>query len=89
MNFLTDPLVQLALHHFDNLNVADGDWFFSTFGPGNLVNATDRPHERFDDYESLLKLLQERNQRKYEQRKLHNKLQTYEFIALVFLKILL
>jgi hypothetical protein len=29
------------------------------------------------------------NQRKYEQRKLHNKLQTYEFIALVFLKILL
>jgi hypothetical protein len=67
MNFLTDPLVQLALHHFDNLNVAHGDLFFSTFGPGNLVNATDRPHERFDDYESLLKLLQERNQQKYEQ----------------------
>jgi hypothetical protein len=67
MNFLTDPLVQLALHHFDNLDVAQGDWFFSTFGPGNLVNATDRPHERFDDYETLLKLLQERNQQKYEQ----------------------
>lgn len=67
MNFLTDPLIQLALHHFDNLDVAHGDWFFSTFGPGNLVNATDRPHERFNDYESLLKLLQERNKQKYDQ----------------------
>jgi hypothetical protein len=67
MHFLTDPLVELALHHFDNLDVAHGDWFFSTFGPGNLVNATDRPHERFNDYESLLRLLQERNQLKYNQ----------------------
>jgi hypothetical protein len=67
MNFLTDLLVELALHHFDNLDVTQGDWFFSTFGPGNVVNATDRPHERFTDYESLLKLLQERNNQKYDQ----------------------
>jgi len=69
MNFLSDPLVELALKHFDNLDATDvaiGDWFFSTFGPGNLLNATDRPQERFNDYESLLKLLQERNQQKYD-----------------------
>lgn len=67
MNFLTDPLVQLAFHHFDELDITKGDWFFSTFGPGNLVNATDRPHERFDDYENLLCQLQQRNQQKYDQ----------------------
>jgi hypothetical protein len=66
MNFLTDPLLTLALHHFDNLDISQGDWFFSTFGPGNVINATDRPHERFTDYETLLILLQQRNKQKYD-----------------------
>src|SRR5206468_2429544 len=72
MNFLTPPLVQLALHHFDHIEstapdwVTRGDWFFSTFGPGNAIYATDRPHERFSDYEVLLKLLQNRDSAKYE-----------------------
>lgn len=70
MYFLTEPLVQLALHHFDQLQnpgIAEGDWYFSTFGPGNVLQATDRPFERFHDYEELLKLLQNRNQTKYDQ----------------------
>ena len=60
MHFLTNPLVNLALQHFDHLDSDEpqnGDWFFETFGPGNLLNATDRPHERFQDYEQLLSLL--------------------------------
>ena len=67
MHFLTDPLVGLALSHFDAIEIEQADWFFSTFGPGNLINATDRPHERFNDYETLLSLLRERNRQKYEQ----------------------
>ncbi len=70
MYFLADPLVQLALQHFDqikNPGITEGDWYFSTFGPGNALYATDRPFERFHDYEELLKLLQNRNKTKYEQ----------------------
>jgi len=69
MYFLTEPLVQLALSHFDALPtpvVQQEDTFFSTFGPGNLLHATDRPFERFRDYEELLQLLQNRNPQKYE-----------------------
>jgi hypothetical protein len=72
MYFLTNPLVQLALYHFDQLpnptpSIQQSDLFFSTFGPGNLFQATDRPFERFCDYEELLVLLQNRNPQKYEQ----------------------
>lgn len=69
MYFLTDPLVQLALYHFGQLPraVQQEDSFFSTFGPGNLLHATNRPFERFRDYEDLLILLQSRNPQKYEQ----------------------
>ena len=67
MYFLTPPLVELALQHFDHIELAQGDNFFSTFGPGNLINATNKPHERFNDYEGLLQLLRKRNQQKYEQ----------------------
>jgi hypothetical protein len=69
MYFLTDPLVQLALFYFDQLltpAVEQEDSFFSTFGPGNLLQATDRPFERFRDYEDLLQMLQRRNPQKYE-----------------------
>jgi hypothetical protein len=66
MYFLTDPLVDHALQQFDILDDGQGDAFFSTFGPGNLFGATDRPHERFTDYETLLKLLRGRNNSKYD-----------------------
>jgi hypothetical protein len=69
MYFLTDSLVQLALYYFDQLPMPDvqqEDWFFSTFCPGNLLHATDRPFERFRDYEDLLQLLRSRNPQKYE-----------------------
>jgi len=69
MYFLTNPLVQLALSYFDQLPtpaVQQEDSFFSTFGPGNLLQATDRPFERFRDYEDLLQMLQSRNPQKYE-----------------------
>lgn len=55
------------MQHFDNLELAQGDIFFSTFGPGNIINATNKPHERFNDYEELLRLLRQRDQQKYEQ----------------------
>ena len=69
MYFLTDPLVQLALAHFDQLPtpaVQEEESFFSTFGPGNILQSTDRPFERFCDYEELLRLLNNRNPQKYE-----------------------
>lgn len=69
MYFLTDPLVRLALSFFDELSAHDvqrADQFFSTFCPGNALNVTDRPFERFCDYEDLLRLLRHRNAEKYE-----------------------
>ena len=85
MHFLTNPLVNLALQHFDNLDPDEpqnGDWFFETFGPGNLLNATDRPHERFQDYEQLLKFLFDRDRGKYE--KMHKGTPFYFLAWLAF-----
>lgn len=67
MHFLTEPLENLALSHFDAMDTDKGDWFFSTFGPGNVRNATDRPHERFSDYETLLHKINLRNKEKYDE----------------------
>ena len=67
MYFLTHPLVNLALQHFDHLDIADGDNFFATFGPGNIIEGKNKPHERFDNYEELLRLSQQRDRQKYEQ----------------------
>ena len=67
MHFFSNSLVVHALDYFDSIEIEQADHFFSTFGPGNLLNATDRPHERFNDYETLLSLLLDRNHRKYEQ----------------------
>lgn len=68
MYFLSDRLIEHALQHFDaiDINTLPHSNFFETFGPGNLLSATDRPFERFSDYEELLNLLQKRNQQKYE-----------------------
>jgi hypothetical protein len=69
MHFLTDPLLDLALNDFDRVAEADrdaGDRFFKTICPGNRLDATDQPFERFCDYEELLGRLQSRNRQKYE-----------------------
>ena len=63
---MTKSLVQFVLNYYDSLDVKDADNFFSSFGPGNLIDAKDRPHERFEDYEDLLKSLQDRDKQKYE-----------------------
>ncbi len=66
MNFLTKPLEEFVLRKFDEMETDKGDWFFSTFGPGNLAFGTSQPHERFQDYEYLLKELNRRNKDKYD-----------------------
>ena len=69
MYFLTDPLVNLALEHFDELQPTDPpreDKFFNTFSPGNRLFYKEKPFERFCDYEELLSLIQRRDSRKYE-----------------------
>lgn len=66
MNFLTKPLEEFALRQFDEMGADKGDWFFTTFGPGNLTFGTSQPHERFKDYEYLLKTLNARNKEKYD-----------------------
>ncbi|MEN8128114.1 MAG: hypothetical protein ABFR90_09965 [Planctomycetota bacterium] len=55
------------LNDYDDLRIEDADDFFSNLGIGNRLEATDRPHERYCEYESLLKLLQQRNPEKYLQ----------------------
>jgi hypothetical protein len=85
MHFLSNPLVDLALRHFDQLDPdqpRNADCFFETFGPGNLLNAKDRPHERFQDYEELLKLILKRHQKKYQ--KLHKGTPFYFLAWLAF-----
>jgi hypothetical protein len=44
-----------------------GDDFFSKFGPGNVIQTTDKPFERFSDYEELLCFLEKDNTVKYKQ----------------------
>lgn len=67
MNFLTEQLFKFVLSYYDQLPIHEGDNFFGTFGPGNLIYITDRPYERFEDYEFLLTELRERHPEKYKQ----------------------
>lgn len=69
MYFLTGPLVELARRCYQNLEITEaesGDSFFSTFGPGNIIQFTDKPFERFSDYEELLNTLQQDDPEKYK-----------------------
>jgi len=67
MYFFSDRLVEHALTQFDLINPSDSqNYFFETFGPGNIQNTKDRPFERFSDYEDLLRLLEARNKTKYD-----------------------
>ncbi|MGO9122278.1 MAG: hypothetical protein ACLQPD_32280 [Desulfomonilaceae bacterium] len=68
--FLSDRLFQHALETFTNPNFdaadrSQGDWFFETFGPGNNLLWTDKPYERFCDYECLLAEMEKRDQPRY------------------------
>jgi len=68
--FLTDPLINHIRYIFQNLEIngpETGDLFFATFGPGNMLYFTDKPFERFSDYEKLLMLLQQDDTQKYKQ----------------------
>jgi hypothetical protein len=66
---MTGPLAELAIQYFRKLEPKDPkawDWFFETFGPGNILEGTDRPYERFSDYEGLLNLLYDTDRVRYK-----------------------
>lgn len=69
MYFLSSSLVNHVREVYQQLVIDGpqvGDWFFETFGPGNVLNWVDRPYERFSDYEELLRILEQENPQKYQ-----------------------
>jgi len=65
----TEKIAQARLA-FRQLTISgpeDGDRFFEAYCPGNTINIADRPYERFEDYEILLKIIRDDDQTKYEQ----------------------
>ena len=72
MYFFHEGLVSHALEVFKATEFntpGEGDRFFGTFGPGNLINVRDRPFERFSDYVELLDRLMQTDPVKY--RRMH------------------
>jgi hypothetical protein len=68
MYFLSPSLIQHVRNVYHQLEIngpQDGDWFFETFGPGNIAYRIDRPYERFSDYEELLQILEQDDPDKY------------------------
>ena len=68
MYFLSTSLINYVRNVYQQLTIngpQDGDWFFETFGPGNVVHLIDRPYERFSDYEELLCILEQKDPEKY------------------------
>jgi len=73
MYFLNEKLVEHALDMFKEMSIntkqdqiENGGKFFGLFGPGNIISFTDKPFERFSDYESLLLKMQETDKDKYQ-----------------------
>ena len=69
MYFISQQLLNHARNVFQGLEITcarDGDSFFETFGPGNVLYFVDRPYERFCDYEELLLALQQDDPDKYQ-----------------------
>lgn len=73
MYFLSEKLIQHAITFFRNLQVTTideqieaGEEFFQLFGPGNIINSTDKPFERFSDYEALLGKIRDADHDKYQ-----------------------
>jgi hypothetical protein len=70
MYFFNDPLVEYAVEYFKQTDFADpacGDTFWRLFAPGNTLPLSDRPFERFCDYEEMLRLLQAADQARHQQ----------------------
>lgn len=68
MYFLSSSLINHVREVYQQLEINGpqvGDWFFETFGPGNVLNWVDRPYERFSDYEELLRILEQADPEKY------------------------
>ena len=68
MYFLSTSLIHHVREVYQQLEIngpQDGDWFFETFGPGNVAYWIDRPYERFSDYEELLRILEQDDSDKY------------------------
>lgn len=69
MYFFHQRLVDHAVAYFQQAEFAtpgDGDAFWGLFAPGNTQHFSDRPFERFSDYEEMLLRLRRADQVKYE-----------------------
>ncbi len=69
MYFFHQPLVDYAVAYFQRVEFVtpgEGDAFWGLFAPGNTKYLTDRPFERFSDYEEMLLYLRDADQLKYE-----------------------
>ncbi len=69
LTFYTNEKISQARLVFRQLtinSIDDGNRFFEAFCPGNTINVADRPFERFQDYETFLKILRDDDQIKYE-----------------------
>ena len=67
--FYTNEKIAQARLVFSQLTITgpeDGNRFFEAYCPGNTINIADRPYERFEDYEMLLKIIRDDDQTKYE-----------------------
>lgn len=72
--FLSPEQLDEAIERYGKLvlntkeeEIAQGERFFEEFGPGNLLEITDRPFERFTDYEVLLREMLKKDTNKYRQ----------------------
>jgi hypothetical protein len=69
MYFFQERLVEYAIAYFnakDFVRPSEGDEFWGLFAPGNTVPFSDRPFERFSDYEELLRRLMDADTAKYQ-----------------------
>jgi len=68
MYFFQQSLINHAIHIYriqQFTQPRDGDAFFETFAPGNVLFFIDRPYERFSDYEELLTILRNEDPQKF------------------------
>ena len=69
MYFFHERLVHYAIAHFQQMQFAtpeEGDACWGLFAPGNTQPFSDRPFERFSDYEEMLLRLRDADQVKFE-----------------------
>ena len=70
MSFILTPeklsLARLLFIQSEFKAPESGNRFFEAFSVGNTVNITDRPYERFSDYEELLHIIYKDDPQKYK-----------------------